>query len=38
MEGSLKYYSLYNVTMKDIRTDFAYWQDKEELKRAFEKH
>lgn len=38
MEGRLMYYSVYNVAMKDIRTDFAYWQDKEALKRAFEKH
>lgn len=32
------YYSVYNVAINAIRTDFAYWHDKDALKQAFEKH
>lgn len=35
---SIVYYSIYNLVINEIRTDFAYWQDKEVLKIAFEKH
>lgn len=34
----MTYYSVYDEQIKELRTDYAYYEDKAELQAAFEKH
>lgn len=34
----MTYYSVYDEQIKELRTDFAYYEDQEKLKNDFEKH